>query len=255
LPSRKVEIDYDESEKALRHANDQASSGATDADWVSKVEALSQLCEEAGIRTHIAILGTSALAKAVCKGVDLFALKPNHAKDNPRAYSARGLSEKVLVPISAELGIHIGVTGRQPLNNQPYFRMTHLDDETPVRGSSRQAFAFTKDLIREIQDDPSTTTAKRALAAFVLVRKRYQPKYSGPLGSVVIRPDHLAECIARFVTENSEYGRRAQAIVAGMLDVFAGPQNVVSGRINDPSRHHPGDVCVLGDVDLQESWQ
>jgi hypothetical protein len=42
------------------------------------------------------------------------------------------LCHSVLVPLSAELGFSLGVTGREPLNNQPYFRMTRLDDGTPV---------------------------------------------------------------------------------------------------------------------------
>ena len=28
------------------------------------------------------------------------------------------------------------------------------------------------------------------------------------------------------------------------MDAFAGPDRVVAGRVNDPSRRHPGDVCV-----------
>ena len=44
--------------------------------------------------------------------------------------------------------------------------------------------------------------------------------------------------------DNSEGGKRAQAIVAGLLDVFAGTDRVESGRINDPSRKYPGDVCI-----------
>jgi hypothetical protein len=47
---------------------------------------------------------------------------PKHAPGNDNAFSARALAENVLVPLSAELGISLGVTGRQPLNNQPYFR-------------------------------------------------------------------------------------------------------------------------------------
>ena len=48
---------------------------------------------------------------------------------------------------------------------------------------------------------------------------------------------------------DSEHGKRAQAIVAGLLDVFASPARVESGRINDPSRKYPGDVCVASKSD------
>ena len=46
--------------------------------------------------------------------------------------SADSGCHSVLVPAAAELGISLGVTGREPLNNQPYFRMTRLGDNQPV---------------------------------------------------------------------------------------------------------------------------
>jgi hypothetical protein len=57
--------------------------------------------------------------------------------------------------------------------------------------------------------------------------------------------------VIQFTREYSEGGRRAQAIVAGLLDVFAGTERVESGRINDPSRHYPGDVCIRSTSDPQ----
>ena len=38
------------------------------------------------------------------------------------------------------------------------------------------------------------------------------------------------------------------------MDTFAGPERVESGRINDPSRKYPGDVCVrlASDPDVWE---
>lgn len=86
--------------------------------------------------------------------------------------------------------------------------------------------------------------AREALRAFVAVRRRYQPRYTVHDGKVSVAPEQLASLIASFVRENSEGGRRAQAVVAGLLDVFAGTGRVESGRINDPSRKYPGDVCV-----------
>ena len=91
------------------------------------------------------------LAKALDLSADLFAIKPAHAKDNEQAFSARSLSEKVLVPLAAELEINLGVTSRQPLNNQPYFRMTRLDDGTPVHGGGRAAFDYMVGLVRELE--------------------------------------------------------------------------------------------------------
>ena len=54
------------------------------------------------------------------------------------------------MPVAAELGISLGVTGREPLNNQPYFRMTRLGDETPVHGRGRAAFDYMLELVGEL---------------------------------------------------------------------------------------------------------
>lgn len=215
-----------------------------DSAWVGKVESLSKLCEQCGIRTHIAFLGTAMLAKSVSRQADLFAIKPEHAPENPNAFSARILAENVLVPLSAELGISLGVTGRQPLNNQPYFRMKWLGDGTPVRRGGQAAFDYTVGLVRELDQLHDEAQARRALSAFIAVRRRYQPRYIDHDGDAQITPDRLVEAVRRLVLNNSEGGRRAQAVVAGLMDVFAGAARVESGRINDPSRKYPGDVCV-----------
>ena len=45
--------------------------------------------------------------------------------------------------------------------------------------------------------------------------------------------------------EDSEGGKRAQAVAAGLLDVLFGPERVITRRVNDPSRDSPGDVGIL----------
>lgn len=248
-----MKISDSEAAAILRKAEaDAASPNASP--WLRKIEHLSALCEKKGSsRTHIAFIGTAILAKAVDRRADLFAIKPEHAPDNPNAFSARILSENVLVPLAAELGFSLGVTGRQPLNNQPYFRMTRLGDSTPVRRGAQAAFACTVDLVRELQD-MDEAEAREALRAFVDVRRRYQPRYVDHDGSGAITPDGLLEVICAFVKQDSEGGRRAQAIVAGLMDVFATPDLVESGRINDPSRKYPGDVCVRS-ADASDIWE
>jgi hypothetical protein len=231
-----------------------AETEELDESWVAKVEELSRLCEEGVSKTHVAFLGTAMIAKGVDHRVDLYAIKPMHAKDNPYAYSARTLCHKVLVPLAAELGINLGVTGREPLNNQPYFRMNHLDDGTPIHSGGRTAFEYMLGLVKELQALCDESAARQALRAFIDVRRRYQPRYSDFEGEALLSPEHLTEAIQELVHTDSEGGRRAQAVVAGLLDVFAGPDRVESGRINDPSRKYPGDVCVrlLNDP---EKWE
>lgn len=240
-----MKINSKQASHILRQEAYQADDGNVDPEWYYKVGQLSELCEACGIRSAIPFLGTTMLARSVSARVDPFACKPSHAGDNPNAYSARSLSERVLVPLAAELGIHLGVTGRQPMNNQPFFRMRRLGDGTPVREDGRPAFDYMYQLVEELSH-ASEQEARQALRAFVAVRRAYQPRYTQFQGLTRVAPEALTTLIGQFVAEESEQGKRAQAIVAGLMDVYAGPHRVDSGRINDPSRRHPGDVCVQG---------
>jgi hypothetical protein len=241
---------------AAQLVRDEAASSAKepiDAAWKAKIEKLSQLCEDGISKTHIAFVGTSILAKAMDRNVDLYAIKPKHARANPNAYSARNLCHSVLVPLSAELGFSIGVTGREPLNNQPYFRMTRLGDETPVHAKGRAAFAFMQELVIELAKlTTSEADARQALRAFIAVRRGYVPKHKAKEGKSALTPEQLIAAVKALIIDDSEGGKRAQAAVAGLLDVFAGPERVESGRINDPSRKYPGDVCIRSIADDDE---
>lgn len=239
-------IRTDAAKQVFRMAAYDASPSGGDQAWVEKIELLSQLCRQANSSTHIAFLGTSILAKSVDSNVDLRAIKPTYAAGNQNAYSARSLCHSVLVPLAAELGVNLGVSGREPLNNQPYFRMTYLGDGTPVRGSARPAFDYMLSLVDELQGY-TLTQAYVALRAFIIVRQRYQIAYATHTGEVSVSWSTLGSAIEALVQQDSEGGKRAQAAVAGMLDVIAGPDRVESGRINDPSRHYPGDVAVRGE--------
>lgn len=58
-------------------------------EWIGKIDRLSRLCVDTLGKTHIAMLGTAILAKAVKPTVNIYAFKPKHAKGIPNAYSAR----------------------------------------------------------------------------------------------------------------------------------------------------------------------
>jgi hypothetical protein len=245
-----VKISPEVARGVLRTAAARVDGGVYPA-WIAKVEKLSALCEDGTSKTHIAYFGTAVLAKAVDARADLFAPKPTLTPDNQYAFSARSLCHGVLVPLSAELGFSLGVTGREPLNNQPYFRMTRLDDGTPVHSGGRLAFDYMLTLLRELQG-ATLDDARDALAAFVTVRRRYRVTYGDHVGVGAVSPSALAETIRKFVTNSSEGGRRAQAVAAGVFDVVFGTLCVESGRINDPSRHYPGDVCIRREAGLDD---
>ena len=239
-----MRLDKTHAKAIMRQQVAQLTSDKGDPQWIAKVEHLSKLCEEGVSKTHIAFLGTAMLAKALDLRADLFAIKPAHAKDNANAFSARTLCHSVLVPLAAEFGISLGVTGREPLNNQPYFRMERLDDGTPVHSGGRAAFDYMLGLVRELAALKTEQGALGALRAFISVRSGYQPRYVARDGASHITPERLIAAVREFVRSDSEHGKRAQAIVAGLLDVFATPARVESGRINDPSRKYPGDVGI-----------
>lgn len=240
-----MQIDKKAAEKILREASSEAAVASAPQDWCAKVEKLADLCEEGKTRTHLAMLVTAMLAKATNAKSDLIAFKPNHAPGNDRAYSARTLCHEVVVPLAAEIGFSIGVTGREPLNNQPYFRMERLDDGTPVSGAGKPPFNFALGLVREL-DAYSSDKAKGALSAFVAVMRERVARYEDPKSVVTISLSALTAAIETLVSEDSEGGKRAQAVVAGLLDVVVGADRVMSGRINDPSRKYPGDVLLSG---------
>lgn len=249
-----MKINDAEAMQVMREEATRPDTTPLNHDWIKKVETLSRLCEQkGGSKTHIAFLGTAMLAKSTDVRADLFAIKPEHASGNDNAFSARILSENVLVPGAAEFGISIGVTGRQPLNNQPYFRMTRLDDGTPVRRGAQAGFGYMVELVRELDGMSREEDAREALRAFITVRRKYITRYDEHTDGV-ISPDRLLAAIKTFVQQDSEGGRRAQAMVAGLMDVFAGSDLVESGRINDPSRKYPGDVCIRS-ADDPEVWE
>jgi hypothetical protein len=240
-----MKIDKRKADSILRAEAGKAVTGPVDQNWVAKVERVSKMCADGAAKTHVAFLATSMLARAVDAKADLFYIKPTLYKDRPNSYSARTLSEHVIVPLSAELGFSIGVSGKQPLNNQPYFRMTFLGDATPVHSGGRQVFDFMVELIGELAAS-TPDQAKQALRAFIAVRRNYMRTFDDAGDYSNLSPYQLLEAIRRLVGANSEGGRRAQAVAAGLLDVVYGEDRVESGRINDPSRHYPGDVVILG---------
>ena len=249
-----LRIDKVRASRILRAAADEARHGHANPAWFEKVRRLSRLCEEGGAKTHIAFLGTAILAKATHPDADLFAIKPTHTPDNPNAYSARTLCHGVLVPLAADLDFSIGVTGREPLNNQPYFRIKQLGDDTPIHRRSQAAFKYVIQLVAELQASSVEGQAKEALVAFIAERRRHQPSYKYTQGQPVISPRHLIRSVTALVQKESESGRRAQGVVAGLMDAFAGPDRVESRRVNDPSRRYPGDVCVRRIEDGQQ-WE
>jgi SacI restriction endonuclease len=226
-----------------------ADNGQASPDWNLRVRELSVLCEKAP-KTHIAFLGTVLLAKATDPTVDVFALKVNAG--TPGAYSARNLAKEVLAPLCRDHHVHIGVTGREPLNNQPYFRESRASRQMPVRPNARPVLNKVCDLLDELDPIKDRSELLKALASFITVRRASWPSAKPYVSQeTVLKLAGLIRRIEEFVQADSEGGRRAQAVATGLMDVLEGTGNVETSRVNDPDRKFPGDVAVrTSDSDL-----
>jgi len=238
-----IRLDHDRARHILVTEAERAESAPASEKWEHLVEELSQVCEGSS-KTHIAFLGTAILAKATDINVDPFSVKAGAGTQG--AYSARTFGHSTLVPLAPKLGIDLGVSGREPLNNQPYFRIKRataeemlplVKDVRPVRVLQRA--------LHELERIRDQSEALVALRAFIKVRRRYKPVYPTLDGvTSLLSVANLVDAIRTLVEANSEGGRRAQAAVAALLDAVFGADRVHTGRINDPDRHIPGDVAV-----------
>lgn len=197
-------------------------------DWVERARRIGD-CPS---KSYVAAFGTALLAKAADDRVDCLTVK---AGAGPTAYSMRGVV-KVLAERASHYGYDLGVSGPEPLNNQPWFRLERVDRPVGIRSD---AMPYHRDLVRYLSDLNRLSSAKalRALAAFLrlrleVARKRRDAQQAvtaagaGSLGELIALLEH-------FVHEDPEGGRRGQALVAALLDLFG--RDVRLSPVNDPS--------------------
>ena len=246
-------IDYKLANQLFHKVAANLSAGhSPDARWRSRIEEFSAQVERVGIRTYIAMLGTACLAKAVNPKVNVFSLKSSSPHEG--SYSARAVATKALVPAALEARVHLGVTGREPLNNQPFFRLSALDDGSlfkVIKTNAKSLAQMLLVMLEKIQEDESGCEARTALAAFISVRRDYWPKYGeAKQGEYSMPLAGLCSAVAEFVRVESEGGRRAQAVAAALFSSGLHSEVLCSDRVNDPDRHFPGDLGIYdGETD------
>jgi hypothetical protein len=99
------------------------------------------------------------------------------------------------------------------------------------------------DRLEKVKDEAQ---ARAALRAFIFVRRQHGKQYGAMVDATLdVAIEDLISKVQDFVAENSEGGFRAQAVVAGLMDLMAGANRTSTKRINDPSRTVPGDVVVM----------
>jgi hypothetical protein len=191
-------------------------------------------------KTWTPALGTLLLAKAVCEDADALSLKAEPS--DPRAYSARGLCHAVLVPAAVQHGFSIRNTGREPLNNQPFFRYDRIDKiERVKKPEDLRLFVD----IAEQANKLTSTDAVEALAAFLreaLAKAAETRNISARSGG--LSPDGARVAVEEFIRYDAvDRPQRLQAFAAACFGLVY--DEVKTRRLNDPSRDVPGDVQVL----------
>jgi len=200
-------------------------------DWLERTQRIARFDD----KTCLVVLGTALLATATDDTVDALTLK---SRAGNKAYSARGLAHEVLVPASVEHGFDLRTTGREPLNNQPFFHSDRVDAMPRVKHPDEIKYLVecleAVDYLREDE-------AVLALASYL--RDRIAAKQSAPPLDLGHASADLVKSVAAcrsYLESGTESGRRAQALVAACLDLVF--DDVRTARVFDPSRRLPGDV-------------
>jgi hypothetical protein len=222
-------------ERAVRYAED--PSQVLPVEWIERTEHMSR-CPS---RTYVAALGVALLAKATDERVDALTVK---RKVSASAYSMRGAAA-VLAGNATHYGYHLGVTGPEPLNNQPWFHGERIDQ---FRIEDEEVEPFQNNLVRYLRElnGYDCPCALLALASFVRVRQRFAAELGAAQSHLeaVGLPgfSRLVRVAEEFIRSNPEGGRRGQALVAAVLDLAN--DEVALSAIHDP---RPRDVVVLRD--------
>jgi hypothetical protein len=227
-----IKISQVAARQRLEEAFEWASSGRpAPTFWVEFARQTFQMAS----KTYTPVLGTVLLARATDERIDPLSIK---AEYGPRTYSLRTLGHQVLVPGARRLGFSIRNTGREPLNNQPFFRYDHMSVIERVRDKSGHAhFVSGVTKIGEL----SQSEALGALAAFLRVALEAAPQLDEyVLGSDALTVQRVVTAAETFLTGRTDRPRRTQALVAAAFDVTH--SDVRSRRLNDPSRDFPGDI-------------
>ncbi|WP_073754333.1 restriction endonuclease, SacI family [Streptomyces sp. CB03234] len=199
------------------------------------------LREEKAPRTYTPALCVALLARACNEAVDPLSIKEEYSD---RSYSHRTLAHGVLVPLSVELGFDLKATGREPLNNQPFFRYDHYSEIERIQRSARPYFEHLQSALQMVDAEGYTRQqAQSALAAVLTVCiEAARKKRRVVSGSAIVEASLIAQTES-FVTSGADMPRKLQACVAAALDMTY--PKVASRRLNDPSRDFPGDVHAL----------
>jgi len=215
-------------ERALKLAR---SDAVLPAVWSERTQRVAQFED----KTCLVVLGTALLATATDDAVDALTLK---ARAGNKAYSARGLAHEVLVPASIDHGFDIRTTGREPLNNQPFFYSDRVDDMPRVKHPEEIKYLVEcLEAVHYLRQGEAVEALASFLRQRIAVREQAVPIDLGHTSADLVR---LKDACGHFLDSSAESGKRAQALVAAAFDLVF--DDVRTARVFDPSRKLPGDV-------------
>ena len=206
-----MSLDYGRAQERLLAAIEWAESGRpVPTEWVDRTARVAALES----RTYTPMLATALLARATDDRVDALSLK---VESGDAAYSARTLCHNVLVPASVTHGFSLRTTGREPLNNQPFFRYDRVDLAERVR--NRASHDYLVAVLRNV-NSLTSDEALAALAAFL--RHRIAAALEAlkvQLLTVEIDTGQFIAAAKELLADASESGKRAQALLAAILGI------------------------------------
>ncbi|MEV4117845.1 restriction endonuclease, SacI family [Micromonospora sp. NPDC049645] len=183
------------------------------------------------------VLGCALLAKACDSRIDPFVVKLGETE---RGYHMRGIADHVLAPARDRYGFDLGSQSANPTNGSTWLKPRTLHDiVTREKGS----FEFLLSVLAYV-DRLDEQEALRAFAAWL--RERFAVALKNQPIIISDTESDLAQIVTAaksFVLEDPERGGRGQALAAAALSLIWA--DVRTGKINDPSRHWPGDVHVF----------
>nr|WP_010133141.1 restriction endonuclease, SacI family [Microbulbifer agarilyticus] len=243
-----IKIDHSQAKSVLYEEHAKAHNGVSDPiceAWKAKVDRLGALCPYRKSSTFVAALGTALLAKSVEPNVDVYSLLDRDGGE--RSYSARSLADNVWAKNRAYLDVDLGANNANPLNNTPFVGRARIDAIERVRNVEGRNWLFA--CLDELDSIQGTEEARSALRGFILSRTVVATTSFnvGENAGDYFVSQSLATRIEEFVGTDSEEGRRAQAVAAGLLSVAFGTENVEVSHINDPDRRFPLDITVFDD--------
>ncbi|MFC4034057.1 restriction endonuclease, SacI family [Streptomyces polygonati] len=123
------------------------------------------LRSEEAPRTYTPALGAALLARSCDATVDPLSIKENYSE---RSFSLRLVAHHALVPMATKVKLDLNSAGREPLNNQPFFRYSHYSEIERLSSRAKPYFDILKQHLAKLEFY-TTHEARLALTAFLRV--------------------------------------------------------------------------------------